>query len=359
VDPFLEAPDMMINVLLGAALVVSGAAMVMQAAQGAGSGGEEGRDQPRPSRFAIAIHGGAGTIDRQRTSVEQRQEYLDALSRVLRHGQERLAGGASALDVVEECVRMLEDDPHFNAGRGAVLTSAGTFELDASIMDGATLACGGVTGVTTVKNPVSLARLVMEKTDHVLLGAEGAEAFATETGVERVDPSYFETQARRRALEREMERRKQVEEQGRGGEQPGDEKRGTVGAVALDVHGNLAAATSTGGRTGKMPGRIGDTPINGAGNYANNASAAVSGTGVGEQFIRHAVARDVAALMEYRGLSLKEAARIVVFEKLREGDGGLIAVSRDGEITMPFNTPGMFRGAADWTGRFDVAIWRE
>jgi L-asparaginase / beta-aspartyl-peptidase len=340
-----------------ALVALAGAAMVMAGDTGTAP---VSADQPA-ARFALAIHGGAGTIDRERTSPEQRQEYLEALGRVLKHGQERLAAGASSLDVVEECVRMLEDDPRFNAGRGAVLTAAGTFELDASIMDGRTLACGGVTGVSTVSNPVSLARLVMERTDHVLLGYEGAEVFATQMGVERVQQSYFETPSRRRALERELERRQQQrgEPQGGGDGQPKDEKRGTVGAVALDVHGNLAAATSTGGRSGKMPGRIGDSPIHGAGNYASNASCAVSGTGVGEQFIRHAVARDVAALMEYRGLSLEEAARIVVFEKLREGDGGLIAVSKDGEIAMPFNTPGMFRGAADWTGRFDVAIWRD
>lgn len=308
-------------------------------------------------RFAIAIHGGAGTIDRERTSPEVRQQYMEALERVLRHGHDRLAAGASALDVVEECVRMLEDDPRFNAGRGAVLTSAGTAELDAAIMDGRTLACGGVAGVRTVKNPISLARRVMEKTDHVLLAGDGAEAFASEMGVERVEPSYFETPDRRRALERELQRRQREREQREG--EGSDDKRGTVGAVALDKHGNLAAATSTGGRTGKMPGRIGDSPINGAGNYASNASAAVSGTGIGEQFIRHTVARDVGALMEYRGLSLQEAADLIIFEKLKPGDGGLIAVSREGEIAMPFSTPGMFRGAADWRGRFEVAIWKD
>jgi L-asparaginase / beta-aspartyl-peptidase len=315
-------------------------------------------DQPVPAappRFALAIHGGAGTIDQGTTPPEVRQQYLDALARVLTHGQERLQAGAAALDVVEECVRMLEDDPLFNAGRGAVLTAAGTFELDASIMDGRTLACGGVAGISTVRNPISLARLVMERTEHVLLANEGAEAFATAMEVERVDPSWFETPRRRQALERELERRRRQQEP----EQPKEDKRGTVGAVALDIHGNLAAATSTGGRNAKMPGRIGDSPINGAGNYASNASCAVSGTGMGEEFIRHNVARDVAALMEYRGLGLHEATRTVVFEKLRPGDGGIIAVSREGEIAMPFNTSGMFRGAADSKGRFEVAIWKE
>lgn len=317
-----------------------------------------GNEQPR---FALAIHGGAGTIDRERTSPEVRAEYEQALARVLRHGQEQLAAGVSALDVVEACVRMLEDDPRFNAGRGAVLTADGTFELDASIMDGRTLACGGVAGVSTVRNPISLARMVMERTEHVLIGGEGAERFATEMGIERVEQSYFETPRRRQALERELERRRQRQERNSPSddEQPAEDKRGTVGAVALDIHGNLAAATSTGGRNGKMPGRIGDSPINGAGNYANNASAAVSGTGVGEEFIRHMVARDVAMQMEYRGLPLSEAANRVVFDTLKPGEGGVIAVSRTGEIAMPFNTAGMFRGAADSAGRFEVAIWKD
>ncbi len=306
---------------------------------------------PGPGRFAIAIHGGAGVIGRD-TPEEERRAYVAGLEKALREGRDRLARGESALDAAEAAVRVLEDDPHFNAGKGAVFTEDGRHELDASIMDGRTLACGAVAAVRTVKNPISLARLVMERTPHVLLIGDGADQFGASMGVERVDPSYFDTEHRRRALEKFLEEHKRKDA-------VPEKSRGTVGCVALDTHGNLAAATSTGGMTGKRFGRVGDSPIIGAGTYADNATCAVSCTGTGEEFIRHVAAYEVSALMRHRALSVEQAAHAVVFERLKPDDGGLIAVSHTGEIAMPFSTLGMFRGAADSTGRFEVAIWEK
>ncbi len=310
---------------------------------------------PERAVWAIAIHAGAGSPDRN-APPEQIEAYRESLRAALRIGVDELADGGTSLDAVEKVVRFLEDDPLFNAGRGAVFTAEGTHELDASIMEGRTLGCGAVTGVRTVKNPVTLARLVMEESRHVFFAGDGAEKFADEVGVERVDPSYFSTPARHEALQRVLEERKKKQSKAAGGE---DVYRGTVGAVALDSQGNLAAATSTGGLTGKQFGRIGDSPIIGAGTYANNKSAAVSCTGVGEEFIRHTVARDIAALIEYRNLPAERAARHVVFDKLAPGDGGVIVVSHRGEIAMVFSTDGMFRGSADSSGRFRVAIWED
>ncbi len=301
--------------------------------------------------YAIAIHGGAGVIERNALKAD-REGYTASLERALREGRDRLARGDAALDVVEAVVRLLEDDERFNAGKGAVFTADGIHELDASIMDGRTLACGAVAGVRTVKNPISLARLVMERTPHVMLAAGGAEEFAGQMGVERVDPSYFDTPRRRESLEqwrREQEEKNAWE----------PKSRGTVGCVALDRHGNLAAATSTGGMTGKRFGRVGDSPVIGAGTYASNATCAVSCTGTGEEFIRHAAAFQVSAIMQYIGADVERAARTVIFERLKADDGGLIAVSRTGQIAMPYSTLGMFRGAADSGGRFDVAIWEK
>ncbi len=297
--------------------------------------------------WAIAIHGGAGTIPKT-TTPEESRAYLDSLRRALGIGTTILKQGGTALDAAEKVVVFLEDDPLFNAGRGAVFNREGGHELDASIMDGRTRGCGAVAGVTTVRNPISLARRVMESTRHVLLMGEGAERFADAMRVERVKPSYFDTEWRREQWHRHLEEQKT-------GSPPSD--RGTVGAVVLDRHGDLAAATSTGGLTGKMFGRIGDTPIPGAGNYADNGTCAVSGTGTGEEFIRHNVAYRVSALMEYRGLTLQEAAAEVVHRVMKPGDGGVIAVDRGGRIAMEFSSNGMYRGAADSTGRFEVAIW--
>lgn len=296
--------------------------------------------------WAIAIHGGAGTIPKT-MEKEKQQEYFDGLEQALAHGRDLLAGGALALDVVEQVIHVLEDSPLFNAGKGSVFTNDGKNELDAAIMDGRDLSCGAVSGVSTVKNPITLARRVMTESRHVFFVREGAERFADEMGVERVEPEYFFVQRRWDALQKVLAEEKEQAE----------EKYGTVGCVVLDRAGNLAAGTSTGGMTNKRFGRVGDVPVIGAGTYANNTTAAISCTGWGEKFIRNTVAHDVSALMEYKGLSVEEAARTVIHEKLEPNDGGLIAVAHTGEIALVFNSEGMFRGAADSEGRFDVAIW--
>ncbi len=311
-----------------------------------------GDDVGNDLEWAIAIHGGAGTISKSEPE-EISRGYQESLKQALEIGRSVLQEGGTALDAVEKVLIFMEDDPHFNAGKGAVYTRDGGHELDASIMDGSNLACGAVGGVTTVKNPIILARRVMNETRHVLLMGAGAERFADVMGVERVEPSYFDTERRHEQW------RRHVEKSG-GGERSAlvpVRDRGTVGAVALDRDGNLAAATSTGGLTGKMFGRIGDTPIIGAGNYASNAGCAVSGTGTGEEFIRYNVAYRVSALMEYKGLSLQEAAEEVVHRVLKPDDGGIIAADRRGNLALVFNSNGMYRGAADSSGRFEVAIW--
>jgi beta-aspartyl-peptidase (threonine type) len=298
-----------------------------------------------PVSWALAIHGGAGVIPRS-MEPEQAAAYRLALTRALRKGSGMLDEGGRALDAVEQVIRLMEDDPLFNAGRGAVFNHEGGHELDASIMDGRTLECGAVTGVTTVKNPISLARRVMERTDHVLLSGAGAERFADEMGVDRVDPEYFSTERRRRQLE------KKLAEKAAAGE------HGTVGVVALDRHGDLAAGTSTGGLTDKLYGRVGDTPIIGAGTFADNASCAVSATGRGEEFIRHGVALTVCRIVQREGKSLEVAAREVIHEILDRGDGGIVAIDANGRMALEFNSEGMYRGSADSSGRFEVAIWR-
>jgi beta-aspartyl-peptidase (threonine type) len=300
--------------------------------------------------WAIAIHGGAGVISKDLPD-SVRLDYEASLTAALEAGKTMLADGQASLDVVEAVVRILEEDPRFNAGRGAVYTADGVHELDAAIMDGRDLSCGAVAGVTTVRNPITLARKVMTDTPHVFLIGAGAEAFADQVGVERVPNSFFDTEHRREALQR-------AKEQEAAGHQASLNSRyGTVGAVALDKAGNLAAATSTGGMTNKRFGRVGDVPVIGAGTYANNATAAISATGTGEEFIRHAVAHQISAQMEFGGKTLAQAAEFVVFHKLKPGDGGIISVSKTGEIAMMFNSEGMFRGAADSNGRFEVAIW--
>jgi beta-aspartyl-peptidase (threonine type) len=273
---------------------------------------------------------------------------------VLEEGKRRQAAGQSALDVCEALIRMMEDDGLFNCGKGATLTSKGEAELDASIMDGATLKAGAVACVKTVRHPISLARLVMERTAHVLLVADGAEAFATSMGVERVPNSYFVTPRRKQELENELKRR-----EGKVSEAAAlSTKFGTVGVVCLDSAGHLGAATSTGGITGKMPGRVGDSPIIGAGTFADGR-VAVSCTGLGEQFIRHSVAGGVATRMRLLGESVKAAADYYVFKALNPGDGGLIAVDSGGNIAMPYSSAGMYRAAADSAGRSEVRIWEE
>ena len=310
----------------------------------------------------LVIHGGAGAMSRAALSPEKEREFHEALQRILRVGHAVLANGGLALDAVTAAVVGLEDCPLFNAGRGAVFTSAGTHELDASIMDGSNLRTGAIANVHHVRNPVLAARKVMEESRHVFFVGEGAEAFAQEHGIEMVESTYFSTPERHAQLLRVQKETPGVASLDDGQRlastltahamntltQPLDidKKFGTVGAVALDSHGNLAAATSTGGITNKQVGRIGDAPIIGAGCYASNQTCAVSSTGTGEMYIRLVAAYDIAARMRYSGASLQEAAEAVMYQEIPSigGKGGLIAVDAQGNIVLPFNTEGMYRG---------------
>lgn len=306
-----------------------------------------GADPAAKPRFALALHGGA--LDEVDKIPAERRAAMEAgLKKALETGRKILADGGESLDAVEQVIRVLEDDPNFNAGRGAVYNSVGGHELDASIMDGRKKACGAVAGVSTVKNPISLARLVMTRTRHVLLVGSGAEKFADETQVERVDNKYFDTDFQ---FQNWQQRRQREAAEAK-------TKKGTVGCVALDQHGNLAAGTSTGGLTNKKFGRVGDSPIIGAGTYAENSTCAVSCTGIGEQFIRNAVSYDLAARVRYARQPLAAATREVLEKVLDPEDGGIIAVGADGTIVMDFNTVGMSRAAADSTGRFEVKLAR-
>ena len=315
-----------------------------------------------PPPIAIVIHGGAGVIERSKMTPSREASYRSGLAAALDAGYAVLERGGSSLDAVTAAVRTLEDDPQFNAGRGAVLNQDGDAELDAAIMDGAGPRAGAVAAVRHVKNPIELARLVMEKSPHVLLVADGAEDFALEQGVALVPREYFRTEQR----EHELEEARRAEA-ARASSTPttrtralsGENSMGTVGAVALDRDGNLAAATSTGGLTNKHSGRVGDTPLIGAGTYASNDSCAVSGTGQGEYYIRQVVAYDVCALVRYRHLALAQAVHEVVQVKLRRsgGEGGVIALDRSGNIAMDFNSAGMFRGARDSHGRREIAMY--
>ncbi len=323
---------------------------------------KQSENQPdmETKKFGLVIHGGAGTIERSNMTPEKEREYRAGLERALAAGYEILKRGGSSLDAVEAAVRVLEDDPRFNAGRGSVFTSAGTNEMDAAIMDGRTLAAGAVAVLKHVKNPISLARLVMEKSGHVMIDGEGAEAFAKENGIELVDRKYFFTKERWDALQKiKAAEKKRTGGAGKAFIITDQDRHGTVGAVALDKHGNLAAATSTGGTTNKLPGRVGDSPIIGAGTYANDATCAVSATGDGEYFIRATVGHDISALMEYRGMSIKEAAQAVLNKVAKlGGTGGLVAIDRHGNVALPFNTSGMYRGYGDPNGKFVVEIYK-
>ena len=296
--------------------------------------------QAEEKKYVILIHGGVGTIDRQMPD-SIKNHYLISLSKALSIGQIILEQGGTSLDAVEQVVRFMEDDPRFNAGKGSVYTADGTHELDASIMEGRDLSCGAIAGVKTIKNPVSLARLVMEKTPHVLLIGEGAEAFGKSMGVDIVPNDFFNTQHRYEQWQKSISK----------------EIKGTVGCVALDIYGNLSAATSTGGTTNKMPGRVGDIPIVGAGIYANNETCAVTCSGKGELFIKHSVAYNISALMKYKSFSLKDAAEEMINKTISKGNGGLIAVDKDGNYILVYNTDGMFRGAATSSGIFEIKIW--
>jgi L-asparaginase / beta-aspartyl-peptidase len=316
------------------------------------------------STAVVAIHGGAGTILRASMAPQTEQRYHAELHHVLAAGQGVLAAGGSALDAVSEAVRLLEDCPLFNAGHGSVFTAAGTHELDASIMDGRTLEAGAISCVTRVRNPILVARRVLDASEHVMFTGAGAEAFAAAQGFEFVDPAYFHTDARHQQwllargqqgsmLDHDgatLASRSSAQQDDPTPHEPIDPNRkfGTVGAVALDQHGHVAAATSTGGMTNKQAGRVGDAPLIGAGCYADDATCAVSTTGSGEMFMRMVAAYDVAAQMAYRGVSLEEAAADVVMKRLPRinGRGGLIAVDASGNVTLPFNTEGMYRGFA-------------
>lgn len=302
--------------------------------------------------YAIAVHGGAGTLPKNELTPDKQAAFRAGLENALRAGHVLLARGGSSLDAVVAAVQSLEEDPLFNAGRGSVLTASGTHELDAALMDGRDLRAGAVTGVRHVRSPIGLARLVMERSPHVMLAGQGAEEFALEQGLAPVPNNHFTTEHRRLELERYL----------RG--EPGSREQsimGTVGAVALDAQGNLAAATSTGGMTGKRWGRVGDSPVIGAGTYAANDCCAVSATGHGEFFIRAAVAHEIASLMRYRGLDVNAAADEVVLRQLvgLGGSGGVIAIGRDGRIAMPFNSAGMLRGSMDAAGRVTTGILRD
>ncbi len=296
-------------------------------------------------QWAIVIHGGAGGMTRENLAPELDTEYRAALTVAVNTGKKILADGGSALDAVEQTIRTMEDNPLFNAGKGAVFTHEGKNELDAAIMDGSNLGAGAVAGVTDIKNPITAARRVMTNSPHVLLSGAGASEFAREQGLDIVPPSYFYTEKRFKELQEILKK----------------EKHGTVGCCALDKNGNLAAGTSTGGMADKRYNRIGDSPIIGAGTYANNNTCAVSATGHGEYFIRWTVAHDISALMEYKGMSVNEASDLVINHKLVKagGSGGVICLDKLGNVSMPFNSDGMFRGFATADGRGGIFIYKD
>jgi len=310
--------------------------------------------------IAIVIHGGAGTILKENMTPEMEAEYRGKLTEALEVGFRLLKGGASSVDAVEATIRTMEDSPLFNAGRGAVFTSQGRNEMDASIMDGSTLNAGAVASVTKIKNPISAARKVMTASRHVMLVGAGAEMFAREQGLEMADSAYFWTERRWESLQKAKEREASKSDTRLVPEQSTDEKFGTVGCIALDKNGNIAAGTSTGGLTNKRWGRVGDSPIIGAGTYASNETCGVSGTGVGEYFMRGLIAYEVSALMAYRGMNLDDAATAVL-DKLTKmgGSGGFIALDGQGHVAMPFNTAGMYRGYVKADGIVHIYMYED
>jgi L-asparaginase / beta-aspartyl-peptidase len=309
--------------------------------------------------FALVIHGGAGTILKENMTPELEKQYMEKLNEALKSGYDTLEKGGTSVDAVVASIKILEDSPLFNAGKGSVFTADGKNEMDASIMNGKTLLAGAIAGVRTIKNPITAARCVMEKSQHVMMVGAGAEKFAKTCNCEFADTSYFFDQKRWDQLQKIKQSEK---DQGsiKGKDEYSDKKFGTVGVVALDKFGNLAAGTSTGGMSNKKYGRVGDSPIIGAGTYANNKTCGVSCTGHGEYFIRSVVAYDVSALMEYKGMSVAEAANEVVMKKLKNlgGEGGLIVMDAKGNIAMPFNTTGMYRGYMKSNGKKEVLIYK-
>ncbi len=322
------------------------------------------KQEAKPT-FGIVIHGGAGTIFKKNMTAEKEAAYKAKLEEAIRIGHTILKNGRTSMDAVQKTINVLENSPLFNAGKGAVFTNEERNELDASIMDGATLNAGAVAGVTIIKNPINLAREVMSNSPHVLLSGKGAEQFAKEKGIELVEPSYFYTENRMNSLKKVKEKiaMKQASEKTAVFYDADikDSKFGTVGCVALDKQGNLAAGTSTGGMTNKKWNRIGDSPIIGAGTYANNATCAVSSTGWGEYFIRGMVAHDISALMEYKELSLQEAATLVIQKKLTAlgGTGGIVAIDHEGNIAMEFNTAGMYRATMNANDELEIGIYKK
>ena len=329
------------------------------------AGGDTAASATRPAaarpRFMLVVHGGAGTIRRADMTPQFDSMYRASMTTAIRAGHDVLNRGGSAMDAVVAVVTILEDDSLFNAGKGAVLTNAGFAELDASIMDGRTLGAGAVAGLRHIRNPITLARRVMEQSPHVMMIGAGAEEFAKSQGFELIDSTYFITKRRKDALDRVKGGTGRTAGGGMAEMRPEDGKYGTVGAVALDANGNLAAATSTGGTTNKRWGRVGDAPIIGAGTYANNASCAVSATGTGEYFIRNVVAHDICARVQYQRKTVAQAADEVVNRVLlaQNGDGGVIALGADGTFAMPFNTEGMYRGWVGPDGRITVQIYKD
>lgn len=315
------------------------------------------------AEFAIIIHGGAGTILKKNMTTEREEAYKAKLEEAIRVGYDILKNGGTSLDAVQKTINIMEDSPLFNAGKGAVFTNAETNELDASIMDGKTLNAGASAGTTTVRNPINLARVIMDKSPHVMMAGVGAETYAEEQGLTIVEPNYFYTENRFNSLKRiiKQEENEKMHMSSFYDPEIKDSKFGTVGCAALDKDGNLAAGTSTGGMTNKRYGRVGDAPIIGAGTYANNNSCAVSSTGWGEYFIRAMVAHDISALMQYKGLSLKEAAQEVIQKKVPElgGDGGIVAVDKDGNMVAEFNTAGMYRATMNDKGELTIGIYKE
>jgi beta-aspartyl-peptidase (threonine type) len=326
---------------------------------------------PQTPKLGFMIHGGAGVIRKGSLTPEREKEYRAKLEEAVLAGYKTLQSGKSGLDAVETAIRMLEDSPLFNAGKGAVFTAEGKNELDASIMEGKSLMAGAVAGLRHVKNPITLARAVMERSPHVMMVGDGAEKFAKEMNIELVEEKYFWTQERwdglQRVIQQEKEKQKAAQEGKKVSQNAPDlrlepeNKFGTVGAVALDSNGNLSAGTSTGGMTYKKFGRVGDAPIIGAGTYANNDSCAVSATGWGEFFIRIGVARDIAALMEYQAMPIQKAADRVIKEKLQKlgGDGGIIAIDKFGNMAISFNSEGMYRAYIAADGKAVVEIYKD
>lgn len=303
---------------------------------------QENFSQDKNGKYTIVIHGGAGYFPKD-SPEELKQQYINSLTEALNIGKNILAGGGTSIDAVEKVINYLENNILFNSGRGAVFNSEGKHELDASIMQGKDLSCGAVAGVTIIKNPISLARLVMEKTEYVLFAGKGADELGIQVGVDIVPNSYFHDSTKyQKWLQSKLPK------------QQGE----TAGCVALDQYGNITAGTSTGGRQNKTPGRVGDSPLINAGTYANNKTCGVSATGIGELFIRNTVAFNISALMEYKGYTLKQACDEMIYNRLPEESGGIIAIDRDGSYEMPFNTTSMMRAVANSNGEFKVEIWK-